>query len=90
VALARALMNDPPLILADEPTGNLDSAAGAAVMELLTELNAEGRTIVLVTHDEQTAAYARRELLIRDGRLASDRLRGPAAAPPGPAAVAAP
>ena len=79
VALARALMNDPPLILADEPTGNLDSVAGDAVMELLAALNAEGRTIVLVTHDERTAAYARRELLIRDGVLASDRAR------PGPA-----
>jgi putative ABC transport system ATP-binding protein len=91
VALARALMNDPPLILADEPTGNLDSAAGAAVMELLTELNAEGRTIVLVTHDEQTAAYARRELLVRDGLLASDQPRVPATAHrAGPAAVAAP
>jgi putative ABC transport system ATP-binding protein len=73
VAIARALMNDPPLVLADEPTGNLDSAAGTAVMQLLTELNREGRTIVLVTHDEQVAAYAQRELLIRDGVLAADR-----------------
>jgi putative ABC transport system ATP-binding protein len=73
VAIARALMNDPPLLLADEPTGNLDSAAGEAVMALLTELNREGRTIVLVTHDEAVAAYAKRELLIRDGVLASDR-----------------
>lgn len=80
VALARALMNDPPLILADEPTGNLDSAAGDAVMELLTALNAEGRTIVLVTHDERTASFARRELLIRDGILASDRVRSGTAA----------
>jgi ABC-type lipoprotein export system ATPase subunit len=73
VALARALMNDPPLLLADEPTGNLDSAAGDAVMQLLTELNHEGRTVVLVTHDERTASFARRELQIRDGLLASDR-----------------
>jgi ABC-type lipoprotein export system ATPase subunit len=78
VALARALMNDPPLLLADEPTGNLDSASGEAVMELLTELNREGRTVVLVTHDERTASYARRELLIRDGLLASDRPLGQA------------
>ncbi len=73
VAIARALMNDPPLILADEPTGNLDSAAGDSVMDLLTELHAEGRTIVLVTHDEHVATYAHRELLIRDGILAADR-----------------
>jgi putative ABC transport system ATP-binding protein len=82
VAIARALMNDPPLLLADEPTGNLDSAAGEAIMRLLTELHGEGRTIVLVTHDENVAAFAKRELLIRDGMLASDRARG------GPAAVA--
>jgi putative ABC transport system ATP-binding protein len=82
VAIARALMNDPPLLLADEPTGNLDSAAGLAVMQLLTELSREGRTIVLVTHDEQTASFAARELLIRDGAIASDR-----ALPPRPAAA---
>jgi putative ABC transport system ATP-binding protein len=73
VAIARALMNDPPLLLADEPTGNLDSAAGDSIMQLLTDLHGEGRTIVLVTHDENVAAYAKRELLIRDGLLASDR-----------------
>jgi putative ABC transport system ATP-binding protein len=80
VAIARALMNDPPLLLADEPTGNLDTAAGESIMNLLTELHREGRTIVLVTHDESVAAYAKRELLIRDGMLASDRAKsGPAA-----------
>jgi len=73
VAIARALMNDPPLLLADEPTGNLDSAAGRSIMQLLSELHAEGRTIILVTHDEPTAAYAQRELLIRDGVIATDR-----------------
>ena len=73
VAIARALMNDPPLLLADEPTGNLDSTAGASVMELLKELNRDGRTIVVVTHDEATASYADRELLIQDGRIAADR-----------------
>jgi ABC-type lipoprotein export system ATPase subunit len=75
VAIARSLMNDPPLLLADEPTGNLDSAAGDAVMELLTGLHQEGRTIVLVTHDEHVAAYAGREIVIRDGTVASDRAR---------------
>ncbi len=73
VAIARALMNDAPLLLADEPTGNLDSAAGESIMRLLSELHREGRTIVLVTHDDGVAAYAQRELLIRDGVIASDR-----------------
>jgi len=75
VAIARALMNDPPLLLADEPTGNLDSASGRSIMQLLTELCAEGRTIILVTHDEETASFAQRELLIRDGVIASDSMR---------------
>ena len=69
VAIARALINDPALILADEPTGNLDEISGASVMTILHELNDEGRTIVLVTHDEEVAAHARRLLLIRDGVL---------------------
>jgi ABC-type lipoprotein export system ATPase subunit len=79
VAIARALMNNPPLLLADEPTGNLDAAVGDSIMELLTELNKEGLTIVLVTHDERVASYAARELLIRDGVIASDRAREPRA-----------
>jgi len=80
VAIARALMNDPPLLLADEPTGNLDSASGESVMQLLTDLHREGRTIVLVTHDEGVAAFAKREILIRDGLVASDRPQGEARA----------
>jgi len=72
VAIARALMNDPPLLLADEPTGNLDSAVGDSIMELLAGLHAEGRTIVLVTHDAHVASYARREIVIGDGVIASD------------------
>lgn len=73
VAIARALMNDPPVILADEPTGNLDSTSGAAVLALLDELHREGRTIVLVTHDDQVAAHARREIVLKDGVVVSDR-----------------
>jgi putative ABC transport system ATP-binding protein len=69
VAIARSLINDPALILADEPTGNLDENSGAGVMNILHELNDEGRTIVLVTHDNKLAAHARRALLIRDGVL---------------------
>lgn len=70
VAIARALMNNPSLILADEPTGNLDSANGKVVMELLSELHREGRTVVMVTHDADIARrYANRILHIRDGVL---------------------
>jgi putative ABC transport system ATP-binding protein len=69
VAIARSLINDPALILADEPTGNLDQMAGAAVMQILGELNEEGRTVVLVTHNDEVARHARRVLVIRDGVL---------------------
>src|SRR5277367_4137369 len=69
VAIARALINDPALILADEPTGNLDESSGADVMGILHDLNDEGRTIVLVTHDDAVASHARRVLMIRDGVL---------------------
>ena len=72
VAIARALMNDPPVILADEPTGALDSQSGSEVMALLAELHARGRTILLITHDEQVAAHAQRIIHIRDGRILSD------------------
>src|SRR5882757_1149586 len=79
VAIARALMNYPPLLLADEPTGNLDSVSGDSIMQLLTALHRDGRTIILVTHDEQVASYASRELVLRDGQLISDVARVPAA-----------
>jgi ABC-type lipoprotein export system ATPase subunit len=72
VAIARSLVNDPPLILADEPTGNLDSAASAEMMDILTQLHSEGRTIVLVTHDNTVAGYAGREITLHDGVTQSD------------------
>lgn len=73
VAVARALINSPALILADEPTGNLDAAAASEVMRLLQSVHGEGRTILLVTHDPEVAAYARREILLRDGAVVSDQ-----------------
>ncbi|MDX9689108.1 MAG: MacB family efflux pump subunit [Proteobacteria bacterium] len=72
VAIARALVNDPSIILADEPTGALDSKSGEEVMALLHELNAEGRTIILITHDKKVASYARRQITLADGKLISD------------------
>ena len=72
VAIARALVNDPAVILADEPTGNLDSRTSVEVLALLQRLNREGLTIVLVTHELDIAAYASRGLTFRDGRLKSD------------------
>ncbi len=72
VAIARAIAASPPIILADEPTGNLDSGSGADVMALLRELNSLGRTIVLITHDNQTAASAKRIVRIADGKIVED------------------
>jgi putative ABC transport system ATP-binding protein len=69
VAIARALVTEPALLLADEPTGNLDSASGADVMTILRELNAAGRTIVMITHDSDVASSAGRQVHVRDGRL---------------------
>jgi len=69
VALARALMNDPELLVADEPTGNLDSATGEAIIGLLGDIHRQGKTVVLVTHDHHLAAMAERQIAMRDGRL---------------------
>ena len=68
IAIARALVNDPSVLICDEPTGNLDSVTGAQIMETLVELNRRGRTIVMVTHDPAVATYADRTITIRDGR----------------------
>jgi putative ABC transport system ATP-binding protein len=71
VAIARALVNDPDLILADEPTGALDSKTSAEVMELLTQLNRQGMTVIVVTHEPDVAAYASRTITFKDGKLLS-------------------
>jgi putative ABC transport system ATP-binding protein len=73
VAVARALVTDPALILADEPTGNLDSAASRDVLDVFRELNDEGRTVVVITHDDEVAERARRIVLLRDGQIIDDR-----------------
>jgi putative ABC transport system ATP-binding protein len=72
VAISRALVTNPDLVLADEPTGALDSTSGAAVLEVLKEMNSEGRTIVLITHDLEVAAAANRRIYIRDGLIERD------------------
>jgi putative ABC transport system ATP-binding protein len=72
VAIARALVNDPQVILGDEPTGNLDSRTSVEIMEMLTSLNNAGKTIIMVTHENDVAAVARRVIKLRDGRIESD------------------
>ncbi len=73
VAIARALVNNPEIIFADEPTGNLDSKSGQVVMNILQKLNNEGKTIILVTHEKYTSEHAKRIIQLRDGLIVSDR-----------------
>ena len=72
VAIARALMNEPPVLFADEPTGNLDTKSSIEIMNLFTELSNEGITIIMVTHEDDIAAYAKRHLVMKDGKLVKD------------------
>lgn len=73
VAIARALVNNPSILLADEPTGALDSKTSAQIMKLFTQLNEEGKTVIVVTHEEEIAAYAKRIITIKDGMITDDR-----------------
>jgi putative ABC transport system ATP-binding protein len=75
VAIARALINDPTILLADEPTGNLDTASSNEIMKLFTALNDDGRTIVIITHEEEIAGFAKRIVRMRDGHVESDQLQ---------------
>src|SRR5262245_1273019 len=86
VAIARALVNDPHVILADEPTGNLDSKTSDEIMQLLTQLNQAGKTIIMVTHENDIAAWARRVVRMRDGHVESDERNDRASSRPAPAA----
>src|SRR2546425_7610082 len=72
VAIARALVNEPSILLADEPTGNLDSATGEEIMRLFEELHDQGQTILLVTHEHDIAAHAHRQIHLRDGKIERD------------------
>jgi putative ABC transport system ATP-binding protein len=76
VAIARALASKPPIVLADEPTGNLDSLHGNEVMNLLAELNEEGTAVIMVTHSSEYAAYSHRVVNLFDGRVVSEHIRG--------------
>ena len=82
VAVARAIATNPAIILADEPTGNLDSSATAEVMDVFSELNAEGRTVVLITHEDDVAKHAKRIIRLRDGSVIDDHRAAPVDGPP--------
>jgi putative ABC transport system ATP-binding protein len=75
VAIARALVNDPSILLADEPTGNLDSATSAEIMDVFADLHRQGQTVIMVTHEADIAAHAHRMVTLRDGRVHSDTVR---------------
>jgi putative ABC transport system ATP-binding protein len=75
VAIARALINDPTMLLADEPTGNLDTASSVEILKLLGALNDAGRTVVIITHEEEIARFAKRVVRLRDGRIVSDQVQ---------------
>ena len=75
VAIARALINDPPVIMADEPTGNLDTKSSYEIMDIFKKMNEEGKTVIMVTHEPDIAAYCKRVLVMRDGKLVSDERR---------------
>ncbi|WP_028927381.1 ABC transporter ATP-binding protein [Pseudonocardia acaciae] len=75
VAIARAIVTDPVMILADEPTGNLDTASTVEIMKLLTELNDSGRTVVLITHEDEVASFAKRVVTLRDGQVIRDEVQ---------------
>jgi putative ABC transport system ATP-binding protein len=75
VAIARALVNEPSILLADEPTGNLDSATSAEIMEVFATLHTQGQTVIMVTHEADIAAHARRVVTLRDGLVHSDMLQ---------------
>jgi putative ABC transport system ATP-binding protein len=81
-AIARAIVTEPAIVLADEPTGNLDTASGHEVMQIFSRLNAGGRTVVMITHEAEIAAYAKRIIHLVDGRVESDRRTAPLVGPP--------
>ncbi len=77
MAIARALVNNPKILLADEPTGALDSRTSAEIMQLFSDLNAQGITVIVVTHEPDIAEWARRRITFRDGRIISDERQTP-------------